>query len=187
MLEKLRELYKGVRYLIYKDGEKAYYDDSDFYYCAIDLEECDIKVHQYGSTRYAGDYPLENSIMMYNSLQPQPKENIDLVNSLALKISELKAQKYIEDNKDNFVPREGDIVEITNKRAKNFGLVFEVAYEYDKKYGYHNLGCHLVSKEGVETKYTNVTIVEHSQEKIKSIANSILNNYEKSYFTEYRR
>lgn len=103
-----------ARYKIYNDGENNGYDDSDFYYMALDTKENKVIKHVHSSTRHAGFSPLEDSEMCLND-----SELIKRVENIIC--------KGIDTDLSKFEIFEGDTVKVTNPRVRNFkGVEFEV-------------------------------------------------------------
>lgn len=153
------------RYIAYREDENNYYDDSDFYIMILDTKEEKIIKHVYGSTRFAGgiDFPHK-----YLDLTKDEKRFEIEEKAIEIAFNDFDIDDTILSSGNTFPVEVGDIVRVTNPRARKFkGETFEVEEMKEWKLRYGFVGSTTLIGGGVKTNLDNVTVVKHNTEKLK--------------------
>lgn len=153
---------KKSRFIAYRKDENNRYSDSDFYIMLLDTKEDKVIKHVYATTRFAGCTEFAYD---YLDLTQDPKRF-----KVEKKAVEILKKKF--ETADFYEVEVGDIVKVTNPRARKFKEeTFKV--EEIKEFRMFN-GRKVVSTtlfgEGIRTDINNVSIVKNSPKKISNKA-----------------
>jgi len=162
----------SIQYVILCDRENNHYDDSWFYFIALDLVNGRVIKHVHSSTTGAGYRDLPNSVMLNNV----PDEFHAEVHAIANEASLIQAREYIMANEDYKITV-GDTVTVSNPRArKHKGVTFVVAGldSWIGRYGRVESTHAYDANRDVVTALANLTVVEPSAARVSNTAERIL-------------
>ncbi len=169
----INEIPDDVRYVVYRQDENNYYDDSDFYWMIHDRIDGKIIKHVYGTTRCGGCSEFPHKVhMLVEGFTANYEYEKNVVEPLAIKqVDEYLGSQDIEI---------GDIVKVTNKRVRNFKdetFLVESKRDFKLRYGMvasTTLFGENVLSEPIKTAESNVTVIRHNDSKVKRTANRLV-------------
>lgn len=141
-----------ARYIIYYEGENNGYDDSDFYYMAIDTKENTIVKHVYASTRHAGFSPLEDS-------EKKVGCSFYLDHARSIAIGEINHNMMYDNG--SYEPWPDDEVRVSNPKArKHKDVIFKLDHKFKYKPWYPETAVGYTSDgEKIKTAVKNLSII----------------------------
>lgn len=150
--------------VIFYQGEHNGYDDSDFYYVGVDTETGMLFKHIYGSTRWAGSQPLEDSIDFSEMIESEGE----------------KAKEQFQNAIKNLVDAdktilEGDTVIVSNPRARNHKGETFIIHSVKEIYWNSQLQQYsaMNSDKSIQVNIKNLSLVKRSEKNFEALASAI--------------